>query len=567
MKSIFKLYAILFTFSALSCGNNVFNDALNYYRLIDDNKKPVAEDGTINIPMNTAVTIQLSATDEDGDELVFYLDSTVENGTLSGKAPSLTYTPPADYIGTDSFTFHVNDGLKDSDTAEYHIIVDKVLYVDISATGSNDGSSWENAFTHPQDAVNSAASGEKIWTAQGNYKAKNQADVYVLQMKDGVALFGGFNGSENKQQDRDWENNKTILNGDFDGDEAGDQLHVVIGANNARLDGFTVKNGNANGAGDDSKGAGMLNTIKSPVIANCLFTNNSSGNGGGGGIYFIDCPETTIISGCTFSSNNASDGGGGAINLYRSSINISECTFTGNVIAANNGPAIMICNSSPSINNCTFYNNTGTDSATSGGGIYMYSSSMPLINGCFFIKNSVGDSGGAILHWGGSVPVITNCVFIENHADKDGGAIRSDLNAVITNCTFVNNTAGSAGGNIWCNEPYSSQITNSIIWGGSPDQIAINNNATPVVTYCNIQGGYTGTGNIDADPLFADISNPDSLYWDIHLQSWSPCIDKGNNNAPEIPSTDFESDDRIIDGGGPASAIVDIGADEYSPSK
>jgi parallel beta-helix repeat protein len=103
------------------------------------------------------------------------------------------------------------------------------------------------------------------------------------------------------------------------------------------------------------------------------------------------------------------------------------------------------------------------------------------------------------------------------------------------------------------NEISSSTVTNCILWGNSPDEI-YNNSSSPTVSYCDVQGGYgEGEGNnIDADPCFADAASGD-----FHLLFGSPCIDAGTNSAASLPSTDFEGDNRIING------IVDMGADEY----
>jgi len=84
--------------------------------------------------------------------------------------------------------------------------------------------------------------------------------------------------------------------------------------------------------------------------------------------------------------------------------------------------------------------------------------------------------------------------------------------------------------------------------------------------YSDIQGGYGGIGNIDADPLFVD-----EAKGDLHLKPFSPCIDAGNNSAPALPTTDIDGDDRKIDDstvpdtGNGTPPIVDMGADELVP--
>jgi hypothetical protein len=82
-------------------------------------------------------------------------------------------------------------------------------------------------------------------------------------------------------------------------------------------------------------------------------------------------------------------------------------------------------------------------------------------------------------------------------------------------------------------------------------------NSTPVVTYSDIQGGYPGAGNIDEDPLLAAPGSGD-----FHLMPGSPCIDTGDNGAPNLPAHDFEGDPRIIDRDGDLTATVDMGVDE-----
>jgi len=72
-----------------------------------------------------------------------------------------------------------------------------------------------------------------------------------------------------------------------------------------------------------------------------------------------------------------------------------------------------------------------------------------------------------------------------------------------------------------------------------------------VVTYCDVQDGYPGMGNIDQLPQFVD---PEGDY---HLTSQSPCIDSGTLEG--APADDMDGQARP----NPDSGLVDIGADEF----
>jgi hypothetical protein len=132
----------------------------------------------------------------------------------------------------------------------------------------------------------------------------------------------------------------------------------------------------------------------------------------------------------------------------------------------------------------------------------------------------------------------------------------SDPSPTLINCTFWNNSADHGGG---INNYYSSPtLSNCILWRNSPNQIG-DYEGLPVVTYSDVQGGYPGEGNIDADPLFVDQGTGD-----FHLGACSPGIDAGDNLAPDLPEYDFEGDDRILDGNGDGTATADMGVDEVA---
>ena len=162
---------------------------------------------------------------------------------------------------------------------------------------------------------------------------------------------------------------------------------------------------------------------------------------------------------------------------------------------------------------------TGGDGAPSGGGIYCDSASPTILN-CTISGNTASVGGG-------------------------GGLWNNSSSPTLINCTISGNTANSGGG-LW-NNSASPTLTNSILWGDTPDEIV----GSATVTFSDVQGGYSGSGNIDLDPLFAN-----AAAGDFHLLPCSPCIDSGDNTAPSLPATDFEGDPRIDNG------TVDMGVDE-----
>jgi hypothetical protein len=146
--------------------------------------------------------------------------------------------------------------------------------------------------------------------------------------------------------------------------------------------------------------------------------------------------------------------------------------------------------------------------------------------------------------------VIADCV---SHSDGRGGGIYCLSGGwTVRNCTIVGNTAAGGGGiSCWL---YNPLITNCILWDNANGQIQRIYGGSPVVTYTDIQNGWSGQGhhNIDADPVFVDLAGGDS-----HLFFGSPCIDTGDPNfLPQHGETDIDGEMRVVNG------RVDMGADE-----
>jgi hypothetical protein len=114
----------------------------------------------------------------------------------------------------------------------------------------------------------------------------------------------------------------------------------------------------------------------------------------------------------------------------------------------------------------------------------------------------------------------------------------------VTNCSFSANAAGVSGGGMYNHDNSAPSLINCILWGDTPDEIS---GGIPDITYSDVMEGWSGLGNINADPLFADV--------DLRLSTGSPCIDVGDNSVVLV-ATDLDGNPRII------HDIVDMGAYE-----
>jgi hypothetical protein len=200
----------------------------------------------------------------------------------------------------------------------------------------------------------------------------------------------------------------------------------------------------------------------------------------------------------------------------------------------------------------TITGNIIQDNLASGrGGGMLINGGNPLIVGNIICMNIAYSKGGGIACFDGTDADIVNNM-IHNNDTIEGGGIYSTSSINITNNTIYDNSALDDGGGLYCLQCYLT-VENTILWENGAlygDQI-YENQANVTAWYCDIQGGWIGTGNIDSDPLFSDSANGD-----FHLTFPSPCKDAGDTLAV-TELTDFEGDPRV------AYGTVDIGADEF----
>lgn len=395
-----------------------------------------------------------------------------------------------------------------------------ILYAKISNTGTGNCSSWGNACTL-QTALASAVGGNEIWVMKGTHKPTTDADrSATFQLKSGVAVYGGFAGTETARGQRNITANITILSGNIGAAGNSDNsYHVVSGADGATLDGFTVQDGFADGASPAWNGGGMYNNSNSPTLANIIFTNNTATNNGGGMYNISSSPTLTNV---TFSGNTAVDGGG----MYNNTSDptLSNVTFNGNK-ATNNGGGMLnggVNGSTPTLTNVTFINNTTTysgggmynylsspvladitfsgNSARQGGGLYNYVGS-PQITDSTFSGNSATDGGGGMDNYEGSAPTLTNVTFTDNTATTGwgGGMYNYKSSPILTGVTFSGNSASSGGGmsNYTSSSPKLARVTfnnNTASSGGGGMQNNTDSNPTLTNTTFSNNNAETGAG-------------------------------------------------------------------------
>jgi hypothetical protein len=392
----------------------------------------------------------------------------------------------------------------------------QVIYVDVDAQGLGDGSSWADAHTDLQAALQGTGPSTQVWVAEGTYRPAGAGGgtAAAFSLRPGVKLFGGFAGGETSLAQRDPDAHPTVLSGDLMADDAapgGSSLDnvwsVVVAVQaigpDAWLDGFEITGGNASAilACDEwavyyniCEGGGLY-LLGSPTIRNCKVRDNFGGSHGGG----VFVQSDAVFQHCVFESNGALQGGG----------------------------AYLGVGSNPTFVNCEFRANV----AGSGGGVYA--------------------TGGL-----DDAPRFVNCLFVANEAGEYGGAFYCDrVTAGLSQCTLTGNRAGIAGGALWSDEVAEPRLLNSILWGNflfggsgtvEEEQLAV---TQAKLHYCLVEGwsgALGGFGMFSADPLYASSTGPDGLVWsgdeDLRLLPGSPALDRGDATFVDPDVTDLDGD-------------------------
>jgi len=492
-----------------------------------------------------------------------------------------------------------------------------IIYVDQDASGAGNGTSWSDSFTDLESALQVAQSGTEIWVAEGVYIPSNQTNQFevrskTFQLPNGIALYGGFDGTETSIDQRDWTTNPTILSGDLEGnDENGDgnfiaehytQLlgtnasHIVTAINLSSttiLDGFIVTGGMASslviGDGGSYIGGGGGVWVRESAdmqLKNMQFYGNTGLDGGAVYAYY----HTNItVDNSIFKFNEAGDGAGIFI-ANDTHLTLSNSEFIENWGTSGGAGLHMFDYSTANILNTLFEGNTQvpgmSNPSLSGGAIMMYFDCQATIDWSNFLNNSAPYTG-AIYMLQHNYITLTNSRLQGNDAYKDpggnGGAIyafNSDLDMV--NVLMTGNHAAMVGGGITTFtgsdlDRTSITVVNSTIVGNradlSPQSSGIDIDYGDLIIKNSIVMDYDysfGIGTLikENSLVFGDIMfrNPvdrslaPTSEGDYRLLHGSPAINMGNNDlVPPGIDVDLAGGLRIQED------VVDIGAYEYQP--
>lgn len=394
------------------------------------------------------------------------------------------------------------------------------VYVDASATGSNTGCNWANAFNNVQDAVDVISSGGQILIAGGTY-----SQGAIISINKAISIIGGYSPGGGTQ---DITNNPTIL----DGNDTHQVIDAIHTEGTLYLEGLTITRGFGNiGAGIKSTG--------DLYLRQCDLTLNNTADvplagGFGAGMYVTQANITMVLSNITYNTAYCSydcNPSGAGIYLYGGNIMIVNCLISNNIA---NGFGLVLGGGITAFDHFPLDNDTANITIIN---------SMVSDNTAFSTTNSA--SGGGV-YASGNVTVI-NSLFANNLRDGAGGAGVSIYAS--NNITFLNSSTWDYNfGDPFYQESGTLTINNSAIISDNPAGIDNINVTAP---------GF--------NPLFVDYSNGN-----FRLQEASILREAGNSSYLPLDTYDLDNDGDTsetipldLDGNLREDGTVDIGPFEY----
>ena len=338
------------------------------------------------------------------------------------------------------------------------------------------------------------------------------------------------------------------------------------------IEGFTFTNGSGTSIGGETIGGALL-LQDNVVVRDCVVSRSRATRGAG--LFILYPGDATVVERCGIHANEATEDAGGAYvegsRRRGPAPEIRRCSILGNSAGRFGGGVFLDHFESdswfpaPAVYDCVIADN---HAALGGGGIWSEQSAEIRRNR--ITRNRAEFGGGA--GWGpGTEPSrsvspldaeFRNNLVYENRATY-GGGVFSNFSCGLVNNTICHNTASSAGGGVYALGGWVN-LFETIVWeNDAPSGPQLHDESGVYMqraTHCDIQGGFPGPANIDADPMFVRARG------DYRLRLGSPCVDAGYRLEPccGVPM-DFESDPRPQNGDRGPARWSDIGADELVP--
>lgn len=338
------------------------------------------------------------------------------------------------------------------------------------------GADWAHACELQYALTVRAQPGDEIWVKAGTYyPTTNPTDRNAsFVLRDGVSLYGGFAGTETARDQRDWQNNRTILSGDIDHNDlaspalTADQiqginsLHVVYAYDviiDTYMDGFIITAGLAS----STEGGGVLISVSgnNPPPPGTTHLSNVHIMGSrarqGGGIFFNHSGTLTdaLVSGC------AADQEGGGISIHGEPT-LTRVTMSGNT--AQGGGGMEMTWSAPVLTDLVF---TGNTASLYGGGLHT-SYAAPIIDGAVFNENFANNGGGA-MYIDNSDTQFSGMTIENNATDGPGGAIYNNYSILTLRDSLLANNSALRGGGMYSFEN-AAELTNVTVTGNTASQ-------------------------------------------------------------------------------------------------
>jgi hypothetical protein len=244
--------------------------------------------------------------------------------------------------------------------------------------------------------------------------------------------------------------------------------------------------------------------------------------------------DSVVIDGFTITGANANGG-----SYYYNNALTNQNEGGAILLRKNSNAATKIA-----IRNCNIVSNSASNW---GAGIYTWESSA-LINNCVIANNTATEGGGGVFGFGTASPGLVNCLFSGNSAKNGAAVYNNGATLAIVNSTFSGNAASLQGSSIYNTGTSATSAVNTILWNNGTNTIY--NSASLNITYSNVEQGsgvYSGTGNINADPLFVNSANAAGSdgNWrtaddGLKLQAGSAAINAGTPDVSGLSLNPFD---------------------------